>query len=241
MKKGTKIAIAIIVVVLILAACITFFVIKDLNQEKNLISELDSLYDLIDADNIDYTEINQKLSQRVTSGDYEILETSIKTYISDIMNSIEELEKICTNENAYTVLSADNIKSDGPDFNKSKQLLSDTKTSLAKITSDLDTYFTEEKAMTYINDKNLDDYYINLFKEYVFEDKSSALENEKNNYSKSLEDLDLILSTEEEAINLLVKNKRSWSLENDTIVFNAKSLSNEYNKLVDKLSELSKE
>ena len=51
MKKGTKIAIAIIVIVLILAACIAFFVIKDLNQEKTLISELDSLYNLIEADN----------------------------------------------------------------------------------------------------------------------------------------------------------------------------------------------
>ena len=240
MKKGTKIAIAIIVIVLILAACIAFFVIKDLNQEKTLISELDSLYNLIEADNIDYTEVNKKLDQRVTSGDYEVLESSIKTYISDIMKSIEELEKVCTNEDAYTVLSAENIKNDGPDFTKSKQLLSDTKNNLAKITSDLDTYFTEEKTMTYINDKNLDDYYINLFKDYVFEDKSSALENEKNNYSKNLEKLNSILSTEEDAINLLVKNKRSWNLENDSIVFNAKSLSNEYNKLVDKLSDLSK-
>lgn len=240
MKKGTKIAIAIIVIVLILAACIAFFVIKDLNQEKTLISELDSLYNLIEADKIDYTEVNKKLDQRVTSSDYEVLESSIKTYISDIMKSIEELEKVCTNEDAYTVLSAENIKNDGPDFTKSKQLLSDTKSSLAKITSDLDTYFTEEKAMTYINDKNLDDYYINLFKDYVFEDKSSALENEKNNYSKDLEKLNSILSTEEDAINLLAKNKRSWNLENDTIVFNAKSLSNEYNKLVDKLSDLSK-
>ena len=127
MKKGTKIAIAIIVILLILAACIAFFVIKDLNQEKTLISELDSLYNLIESDNIDYTEVNKKLDQRVTSGDYEVLESSIKTYISDIMKSIEELEKVCTNEDAYTVLSAENIKNDGPDFTKSKQVLSDTK------------------------------------------------------------------------------------------------------------------
>ena len=32
MKKGTKIAIAIIVIVLILAACIAFFVIKEFGE-----------------------------------------------------------------------------------------------------------------------------------------------------------------------------------------------------------------
>ena len=39
----------------------------------------------------------------------------------------------------------------------------------------------------------------------------------------------------EEVLNFLVKNKSSWTIENEQIVFNTDEQVNEYNKLISKI------
>lgn len=237
MKKGKKIAIIIGIIVIILAAIFAIMIVKDLKQEETLTNELNSLYDLLEADSLNYDEIDQKLNQTVTTNDYYILETSIKSYMSNVFNSLKELETLVKDEKVQNILTPSNIKVDGPKFTKTSQTLNDAKNKLDKIYSNLDTYFTEETAMSYIENKQLDDYYIKLYKKYLFEDNIINITDEKKEIRDSLNKIKNILNKEQEIIDFLVDNKKNWELDDDTLVFYSQSLSDKYNQLINELDK----
>ena len=57
-----KIIIVIVVVVLVIVATITFFVIKDLQQEKSLRKEIDEIQkEMVDFEQIDVDKISKKI------------------------------------------------------------------------------------------------------------------------------------------------------------------------------------
>lgn len=94
--------------------------------------------------------------------------------------------------------------------------------------------------MSYINDKNLDDYYIDLYKKYTFEgtkEDGSAfdLETEGKEIISSLDEFKNLVTTEQELVEFLIKNKRSWKVVNNELVFYSSNLTNQYNNLISKL------
>ena len=130
-------------------------------------------------------------------------------------------------------LYVENYKKDGPDFIETKKYLTETKTKLEEYKLKYTELFNQENVMSYINDKGLDSYYIDLYKNEIVGD----IEKEKNDKTveNSLNDVIDVLNTTEEIIDFLIKNKGKWSLENDGIVFDSDSLLNEYETLVSKL------
>lgn len=240
MKKGVKIAIAIAVVVLILLGIFGFMIVKDLKQEGKLTDELNSLFGMLENYPLNYDEIEPKLAQTVTTGSYYEVETSVKSYVSDFVGNMKELDKLFNNETLVNSLSAANIKKDGQDFTKTKKELNDAKKSLDAIYKNLSSLFTEETIMSYVKDKDLDEYYSNLYKKYTIpdEDVISSLEKDGKEIISSLDQFKNLIAKEQEIIDFLVKNKRSWKLENDTLVFYSKTLSNKYNKLTSELNKL---
>ncbi len=240
MKKSIKIAIVVGIIVIVLAAIFGFMIMSDLKQEEKLTTELNSLFTSLESYPLNYDELNTKLSQTVTTKSYYEVETSVKAYISDFVNTMKELDGLFNNETIVNALSAANIKADGQDFTKTKQELKTANETMDKIYSDFGNYFTEERAMSYIADKNLDEYYTNLYRKYTIEsdDNSFNLEKEGKELVSSLDGFKNLIVKEQEIIDLLVKNKRSWKMENDTLVFYSQSLSKQYNKLTDELNNL---
>ena len=92
---------------------------------------------------------------------------------------------------------------------------------------------TEEGAMKYINDKGLDSYYVDLYRdELVGEipaDDVSELET-------AINDIISLLDKEEAVIEFLVQNKDNWEIQGDNIVFDSNDLTNEYLGLVDEIA-----
>lgn len=88
--------------------------------------------------------------------------------------------------------------------------------------------------MSYINDKNLDSYYTDLYKQELVGDIES--DNETEVVESAINDVIGILDIYEEVINFLVDNQNSWNVQDDTIEFTSESLQNQYNSLIDKLS-----
>ena len=87
--------------------------------------------------------------------------------------------------------------------------------------------------MSYINDKGLDSYYTDLYKnEFVGDIESQYTDKTVEN---SIDEILGILNVYEEVINFLVENQNSWEISNDNIVFNSQSLSDQYTELVNKL------
>lgn len=234
MKKN--IVIIIVVVAIILASIIggiAYFVISDLKQEEQLKTELAEISELVNTENIDLEQVNKKLNTIITKNDYAVVEQACKEYLSDNFNNIMEIADILNDENIANSLTASNYKEDGPDFIKTKKYLSETMQKLEECKNKYYDLLTEEKAMSYINNKNLDNYYTDFYKDEIIFD----IETERNDKTveNSLNDVVSLLDNSEKIIDFLIENKGKWQVEGDNIVFNSETLSQKYNELIDNL------
>ena len=217
-----------------LSAVIAYFVITDLQQEDKLTAELQEISNLVNSQNIDIDQINERLDRTVTRGDYAVVEQSFKQYLKDNFDVSMKIADILNDEKLTTILTADNYKQDGKDFVETKNYISTTRDQLETYKTEYKDFFTEDKVMSYINDKNLDSYYTDLYKQELVGDIES--DNETEVVESAVNDVIGILDTYEEVINFLVDNQNSWNVQDDTIEFTSESLQNQYNSLIDKLS-----
>ena len=231
MKK--KVLIAVLIIIVIAIGVIGYFVFSDMIQEDKLKTELTEIYQLTNSETIDMNAINERLNRTITKGDYAIVEEAFKTYLKDNFNNSIEIANILNDEKLTSLLTVENYKEDGKDFTESKNYITTTKATLENCKEKYTEFLTEEKAMSYINDKGLDSYYTDLYKEEVVGDIETA--EGDGIVEKSIDEVISILNTSEEILNLLSENKDSWEIYEDTIVFSSESLSDEYNELVDTL------
>lgn len=232
MKK--KILIIVGIIILIVIGVIAYFVITDLQQEDKLTAELQEISNLVNSQNIDIDQINERLDRTVTRGDYVVVEQSFKQYLKDNFDVSMKIADILNDEKLTTILTADNYKQDGKDFIETKNYISTTRDQLETYKTEYKDFFTEDKVMSYINDKNLDSYYTDLYKQELVGDIES--DNETEVVESAINDVIGILDIYEEVINFLVDNQNSWNVQDDTIEFTSESLQNQYNSLIDKLS-----
>lgn len=231
MKK--KILIVIGVIIAIIVGIIGYFVVVDLNQESKLQNELTELSNLVNEEDIDIDKINKKLNTIITTGDYAIVEKAYKNYLSDNFNNIIEMATLLNDEKITASLTVENYKEDGKDFKNTKKYLKETIQDLEECKNKYYEFLTEEKAMSYINNKNLNSYYIDFYKNEIMGD----IESERNDTTveDSLNDVISLLQNSEKVINFLSDNKDSWNIEGENIVFNSIDLTSKYEELINNL------
>ena len=231
MKK--KVLIVLLIIIVIALVGVGYFVFTDMMQEDKLKTELSELNDLVNAENIDMDAINEKLDRRITTGDYEKVEDAYKSYLRDNFDNSIQIANILNDEKITTLLTVENYESDGKDFTESKEYITNTRETLEECKAKYTEFLTEEKAMSYINDKGLDSYYIDLYKNEFIGDMSSA--SQDTTVQNSIDEVITILNTSEEVLNLLSENQNSWEIDGENISFNSESLSNQYDELVKSL------
>lgn len=231
MKK--KILITLLIIIVIALIGVGYFVFTDMQQEEKLKTELTELSELSNAQNIYIDEINNRLDRIVTKGDYSIVEEAFKTYLRENFDNSIKIANILNDEKITSLLTVENYKEDGKDFIKSKDYITTTKTSLEDCKNKYTEFLTEEKAMSYINDKGLDSYYTDLYKEEFVGDMSSA--SQDTTVQDSIDEIIKLLNTSEKVLNLLSENQNSWELDGENIVFDNQNLSNQYDELINSL------
>lgn len=231
MKK--KILIVLLIIIVIALVGVGYFVFTDMMQEDKLKTELSELNDLVNAENINMDAVNEKLNRRITTGDYEKVEDAYKSYLRDNFDNSIQIANILNDEKITTLLTVENYESDGKDFTESKEYITNTRETLEECKAKYTEFLTEEKAMSYINDKGLDSYYTDLYKNEFIGDMSSA--SQDTTVQNSIDDVITILNTSEEVLNLLSENQNSWEIDGENISFNSESLSNQYDELVKSL------
>ena len=231
MKK--KILIVLLIIIVIALVGVGYFVFTDMMQEDKLKTELSELNDLVNAENIDMDAINEKLDRRITTGDYEKVEDAYKSYLRDNFDNSIQIANILNDEKITTLLTVENYESDGKDFTESKEYITNTRETLEECKAKYTEFLTEEKAMSYINDKGLDSYYTDLYKNEFIGDMSSA--SQDTTVQNSIDEVITILNTSEDVLNLLSENQNSWEIDGENISFNSESLSNQYDELVKSL------
>ena len=231
MKK--KVLIVLLIIIVIALVGVGYFVFTDMQQEEKLKTELSELNDLVNAENIDMDAVNEKLERRITTGDYEKVEDAYKSYLRDNFDNSIQIANNLNDEKITTLLTVENYESDGKDFIESKEYITNTRTTLEECKNKYTEFLTEEKAMSYINDKGLDSYYTDLYKNEFIGDMSLA--SKDTTVQDSIDEVITILNTSEEVLNLLSENQNSWEIDGENISFNSESLSNQYDELVKSL------
>ena len=230
MKK--KVLITVLVIIVILLGVVGYFVISDMIQEDKLKTELQEINDLSNAETIDIDAIDERLDRIVTTGDYAVVEDACKTYLRECVDNILQITDTLNDEQLVNLLSVENYIEDGKEFTKSKEYITGTRTALEICKQKYTEFLTEEKAMSYINDKGLDEYYIDLYKQEFVGDMSEASDGE---VESSIDEIIKILDISEQVLNLLSENQNAWEIEGENIVFNNESLSNQYDELINQL------
>ena len=231
MKK--KILIVLLIIIVIALVGVGYFVFTDMMQEDKLKTELSELNDLVNAENINMDAVNEKLNRRITTGDYEKVEDAYKSYLRDNFDNSIQIANILNDEKITTLLTVENYESDGKDFTESKEYITNTRETLEECKAKYTEFLTEEKAMSYINDKGLDSYYTDLYKNEFIGDMSTAAQD--TTVQTSIDEVITILNTSEEVLNLLSENLNNWEIDEENISFNNESLSNQYDELVNSL------
>lgn len=232
MKK--KILIAIGIIAILIVAIIAFMAVSDMIQEKKLMEEFTYVDGLTEKEDHETDEIKEALERLITKGDYGKVETSYKQYLKDVYGNMENISKILDDEKITNSLTSENYKEDGPDFVTTKKYLTETKQSLEDGKNKYYELLTEDGAMKYIKEQNLDSYYEDIYKNEikVYINKE---ERDDKTVEESINDVISVLSTSEKIINFLSENKGKWEIEDDSIVFDTQKLSDEYDNLTSEI------
>ena len=234
MKKKVIIIVAVVIAVLaIIIGGFAYFMASDLKQEEKLATEMTELNELLNKEEFDKNLVKEKLDRIVTKGDYSLVERACKQYLSDVFNVSQKIADTLSNNSISKLLSIENYKTDGPEFNNTKKYISETKQTLAELKDSYYELLTEEKVMSYINDKGLDSYYTDLYNKEVISD----LENERNDKTvdEAMNGVITLLDSVEKIIDFLIENKNAWQVDGESLAFTSDSALNKYNELLNML------
>lgn len=234
MKKKVIIIVAVVIAVLaIIIGGFAYFMASDLKQEEKLATEMTELNELLNKEDFDKNLIKERLDRIITKGDYALVEKSCKQYLSDVFNVSQKIADTLSNDSISKLLSIENYKTDGPEFNNTKKYIAETKQTLAELKDNYYELLTEEKVMSYINDKGLDSYYTDLYNKEVIGD----LENERNDKTvdEAMNGIITLLDSVEKIIDFLIENKNAWQVDGESLAFTSDSALNKYNELLEML------
>ena len=229
-----KILIAVGVVVALIVLLLTIIIIKDLNQEEKLRQELNEIDSLINFDEFDYDKVNERLGKTISSGDYLVVEKAAKKYLKDTIDITLTYVNLVTDEKFSNVLTLENYQEDGPNFINTKLYIKETKEQIEDNKNKILNQFNNETVLSYIENKNLDSYYIDFYKSLAFSSEAEITKN-KQEIEQNINVIIDTLNVYDEVINFLITNKNDWIIEGEYIVFSNEEIHEQYNQLLLKL------
>ena len=224
----------IIAIVLVAVVGIGVLVVNNFRQEDILRQEMLEFENLTRAENIDLDQIDQRIRELKTTGDYGVLEKAMKDYLADVVNASVSIANVLNDERIVNALTPENYTEDGPDFVQTKQFLEQAKSDIEQYKTEVLTLLTNEGAMSYIENKNLDQYYIDLYKEIALSE-DTAIEESNAELESSLDEAMKILDVETQVINFLSENKDGWEIQGENIVFSSEELQNQYDEYISQI------
>lgn len=230
-----KVLIGVGAFVALVVILLTVLIVKDLNQEEKLRQELNEIDSLINFSNFDYDTVNERLGKTISNGDYLVVEKAAKKYLKDTIDIILEIADIMEDETLTSILTAQNYLEDGPNFINSKIYIKNTKEQLENYKTKVLKQFDNETVLSYIENKNLDSYYVDFYKSLSFSSEAE-INNNKQDMEESIDSIINMLNVYDEIINFLITNKNDWVVEDGYIIFENEQLSEEYSNLLLKLA-----
>ena len=234
MKKRFIITLVVVIALVLIVEIIAIGLYNDFKQEGELISECKEIMDLSNAENLDTEKINEMLTRRISAEEYLQVEDALKEYLTARFQNVTRITEILNNEKLENILTIDNYKNDGPEFATTKEYIENTKQELQDLKKRYEELFTEETVMSYINNKNLDSYYVDFYKQELI----GNLEKSKDNIVEhEIDGIITILNSYNSVIDFLITNKNSWKIEGENIVFANQESSEKFLELINDMLE----
>ena len=229
-----KVLIIIGVILALFIAVIAVLIVKDYNQEEKLRQELNEIDSMINFEDFDYDAVNERLGKTISSGDYLVVEKAAKKYLKDTIDITLTIVNILNDEKLVNILTAENYKNDGPNFINSKLYIKNTKEKLENNKTKILNQMNNETVLSYVENKNLDSYYIDFYKSLSFSSEAEINKN-KQEMEDSIDSVIDMLNVYDEIIDFLIENKNEWTIDGEYIVFSTEKLGNQYDELLLKL------
>lgn len=238
MNKSFKIFLNIVIIAAV--GLVAFLVIRNFMTDGKVQREIKEIYDLIynsDEETYDLETIYTKLDDVVSNDGYAIVEIVAKDYLSDVFDKILELEDIINDERMNNVLTVTNYKEDGPNFTDTINYLDETKQKVLNLKASMLGDLEVNTIMSYIINEDLEESYIDLYGTLEFA-KESNINKNKENIESAVDSFVSQIEGMENVIDFLIENKNEWEINDDMIVFDDTSLSNEYNDMISSIRQL---
>lgn len=231
--KNKKVVIIAIIAVIIIAIVVAGVMYARFNAEQLqiLAEEADKLGSMdIATENIDM-EIKSK-------GKYAVVEQTMKEYLNEASELVKQASTIYDTSEIENILSAENCMEDGPEFTKSKELLANFKTKSNEYIDSYNNLMKEENMMKAIEDKGLNDYYKELYRNFMLSDQTRAdLQEATEQLNTVKADVEKSIVGLENILNFLSENSDSWEIVDNKIQFKTQAKLNEYLELVNSIVE----
>lgn len=215
-SKNKKVIVIVAVIVIIVAILAVIGIsINDYAQKAIIGQEMEHVNTTKTVD----TEIK-------STGKYADVEKALKDYILEYQEVGKEIANAYTNESFTTILSANNYKNDGPNFEASKKLINDVKTKGEEAKTKLTEMLSDEYKQKRAEDCGLSGKYKDLFI------NSIQLGDELKEVEKTIDSVNNYLGKVDDIFNFLKENEGKWEVKSDKIEFKDMSLLTKYNSLV---------
>lgn len=227
-NKKTIIGI-IVLVILIIGIAVTAYLYNDFSTKQlNILTK--ETNNLLQAD-ITTKEINFKIE---TEKKYAIVEKSIKEYISKLQNIYKEIKETNENINPNDIFSAQNIED--KNFEEIDEIVNDYKEKGKNAIVEYEELTKEENILKYIEEKEISEYYINLYKTAMLSDVMKTKYNTlKTEIEKQKDELTDTLTSLEKIEKYLEDNEKYWTTKDDKIQFTNINIMTQYYNLLNEL------
>lgn len=173
----------------------------------------------------------------VTSGEFAVVEETVKEYFKEYSNLRQQFMERVNDSKLQSVLTPENYEQDGPEFTESINYINTAKEEFNNIADGLLNLLSKENIEERIQEKNIGDYYKELYKEY-FMDNNELSATFQETYQDTLDDRTLmnnLYDNEIEILSFLTENKEHWEVLDNKLTFDNQELANTFNEMKNNL------
>ena len=169
----------------------------------------------------------------VTSGEFAVVEETVKEYFKEYSNLRQQFMERVNDSKLQSILTPENYEQDGPEFTESINYINTAKKEFNNIADELLNLLSTENIETRIQDKDIGDYYKDLYKGY-FIDNNDLSSTFQETYQDTLDDRTLmnnLYDNEIEILSFLTENKEHWEVLDNKLTFDDQELANTFNNM----------
>ena len=230
MNKGKRVVYLFFFLIGLVVLFVGYLSIGYVFQEFLLKREISSLTKL----DISKDDFNRKL---VTTGNYRVVEKTIKDYLNQYSNNIKNVNILVTDESFTKLLTYDHMSQDG-DYSNSLTTIDDVKSKFNVYIDQMIDMCSVESIKKPILETNVETYYVTLYEKLMLDDSiSTKLRFNVEYLEKYKKEMNSKFDTCTDLFNYLRDHSEDVEYKDGEIKLRTEDMIKEYNSYMDKINK----